>query len=262
MILFFKVAKSPEEGEPDNPVRNMDNYARSIRIWNEINPNLSPPASIQEITINGKKFIGWVCPYVEGVQASDAEISQKLIDIYNKTGRIIVDATAKNNFLKTPSGNIVCIDIGMAVKLESRDESKLHGLKRQSSFASLEAWDKMVDAYSEWFSTEPKNIQSPQTIQTIKALLFIKQHRPDLSNIQFLQHGGQELSILAQAFDLEHPNPNAPLPTKEQISEGINTAERLLIAQQDLDLEAIKEYCRVKLSAVLTPDNSPTKLSA
>lgn len=260
--LIFKVAHPlSSDSENANPVNVMDNYARSIRIWNEINPNLRPPAYIKEMTIGSKKVIGWVCPYVEGVQATDEEISQKLLDIYNQTGRIIVDATAKNNFIRTPSGEIVCIDIGMAVQLESRNDAQLIGLKRRSSFSSLDTWNAMQNKYVDWFqNTEHHHIVTPKTIQTIKALLFIKQHRPDITNVNFLTTDLWALPVLAYAFDLENP-PNQIIPSQEQKQAGIYQAESLLAHHVDLSLEAIKEFCRGKLTAVITPSTSPTQLS-
>lgn len=68
--LVFKAIKERKKTLQITPVDIMDNYARSVRIWNEINADLYPPAYISEITIRGKKTIGWVCPYVSGTPAS------------------------------------------------------------------------------------------------------------------------------------------------------------------------------------------------
>jgi hypothetical protein len=86
---------------------------RSVRLWNEINPDLEPEATL----ISTEMGDGWACPFIKGVQASDHEMSVALIDIFNRTGRIVVDATAPENFIKTPSGKVVCIDIGMALQI-------------------------------------------------------------------------------------------------------------------------------------------------
>jgi len=83
---------------------------RSVRLWNEINPHCTPEAYV----VNTKYGMAWVCPFIKGRQATDDEMSNAIIDIYNNTGRIVVDATAKNNFITTHKGKVVCIDIGMA----------------------------------------------------------------------------------------------------------------------------------------------------
>ena len=258
--LIFKVAidhKSPLE---TTAVHNMDNYARSVRIWNEINPDIDPPARIEEVMLSTGKAIGWVCPFIVGTQPSDSEISDALIKIFNRTGRIIVDATAKNNFKKTPEGKVICIDIGMAVQLEAQNEACLFGTKRRSSFSSLETWHEMSQTYTNWFSDTPYHETVPQTIQTVKALLFIKDHRQDIQNADFLTTNPQALAILAKAYDAEHvPDTLEIKPTEAEKRDAIYAAEHLLVTEYDLTLETMKQYCREKLQYALTPPASPTE---
>ena len=140
-------------GEKDNEEERpqTDTPERSVRLWNTINEGLEPQAvrlELNNLEINTTKpdgttallkGVGWVCPYVEGVQASDKEIQGAVLDIFNRTGRIITDATGKKNFLRTPDGTIVCIDIGMALEMEKREEVFLTegGRIRSNSIVSL-----------------------------------------------------------------------------------------------------------------------------
>lgn len=254
--LIFKLIKEKKTPLKTKPVDIMDNYARSVRIWNEINPHL-PPARIEVAIIDGIQVTGWVSPFIEGTKPSEAEICAKLIDIFNKTGRIIVDATAKNNFIKTPSGEIECIDIGMAVQLEEQDEASLIGLRRRSSFSSLETWDQMAGVYTDWFVNEEYHATVPQIIQTVKALLFIKTHRRDIVNADFLRSAPDTLAILSKAYDMENPHSNHPEPTESELDSAVYAAEHLLVKKEDLSLESLKQFCRDRITRVITPDSSP-----
>ena len=258
--LILKITRENKSPLDTKAVDTMDNYARSVRIWNEINPDLDPPARIEEATFDTRKQIGWVCPFVTGTQPSDKEVSQALIDIFNRTGRIILDATAKNNFKKTPSGKVVCIDVGMAVQLEARDETCLVGTRRRSSFSSLDTYHEMSHTYTNWFADQPYHANVPETIQTVKALLFIKDHRYDIDNVNFLTNNPQALAILANAYDMEHVPDSHPGPTPTELEKikAVHAAEHLLAEECDLSLESIKQYCRDKLSQALTPASSPT----
>ena len=256
--LVLKITQKNNTPLETKAVDSMDNYARSVRIWNEINPDLVPPARIEKVMINGREEIGWVCPFITGTKPSDQEVSRALIDIFNRTGRIIIDATAKNNFIKTPAGKVVCIDIGMAVQLEARDEACLLGLQRRSSFSSLDTWQEMSHTYTNWFENEPHHAHVPATIQTVKTLLFIKDHRPDIKNANFLTTNPQAIAILANAYDMEHvPDARFPKPTTQDKHDAVFVAEHLLATEQSLNLESIKQYCREKLSPVITPPSTP-----
>lgn len=176
-----------------------DNPERSVRLYRELNPDLT--ANVVEFGIPKEK--GWVCTYIPGRQASDVEIANALIAIFNNTGRIILDAFAPKNFITTPSGRTVCVDVGMALELEHRDEGPLPGRRiRRKSLTSLDAW-----------KYEGKGLLSrleggvkagyPFTVTTIKALLFIKLNRPDICDVNFLSSDG--LLYLASAFDSADP---------------------------------------------------------
>lgn len=189
--LVFKAALN------DSPT---DRPERSVRLWNLLNPHLKPRAEISRQKINGKWVKGWICPFVRGIEASDKQIREKLLDIFNSTGRIIMDAVAPNNFLQTPNGEIVCIDIGHALEIEHRQEAALVGLPRKPSFTSLETYVELYQPReNNWLTKNEKYF--PKSIRAIKALSFIKLHRPDITNVNFLKKSPKTVKLLAAAYD-------------------------------------------------------------
>lgn len=204
---------------------------RSVRLWNLINSHIHPPAYVTTQIINGRKVKGWVCPFVRGVQANDEEMRKGLLDIFNRSGRIITDAPAPNNFKKTRDGKIVCIDFGHALEMEKRESAGLVGLTRKPSFTSLEAWEDIyaVSTGQQWLTNAQNSF--PKTIKTIKALLFIKQHRPDISRVDFLKKSPQTITELAKAYDSKKKSTR-------------RSAVELLNEKCSPDLENTKKRCR------------------
>lgn len=204
---------------------------RSVRLWNLLNAHIQPPARISRQQINGKWVTGWMCPYIEGRQATDEETRNELLNIFNRTGRIITDATAPNNFLRARNGQIICIDIGHALDMEKREAAALVGLTRKPSLTSLEAFSEHYDNKNgrDWINKA--QLSCPKTIQTIKALLFIKNHRPDITNVSFLQKSPKTIQLLAQAYDSG---------ADPFLSQALN----LLIEKRNPDLENTKQKCR------------------
>lgn len=169
---------------------------RSVRLWNLINHDLSPKAYVTD-SVYGQ---GWISPYIEGQQASDHEIAQIVIDIFNKTGRIVTDATAPRNIIRTDAGKIICVDIGMALELEKRESVVLKdGRKRRNSIVSLDSWKKNRTEYFSFF-TECTG-KYPKSVNTIKALLFIKMLRPDIFVADFILEKKAICDRLANAYD-------------------------------------------------------------
>lgn len=174
-----------------------DHPNRSVRLWNEINASISPPADVAY----GPNGEGWVCPYIEGTASTDSEIALALVDIYKRTGRIIVDATAPNNFITQADGKVVCVDIGMALQMERRENEYLSNPKaRRPSQVSLNEWDQRHPKYNTKFFPDSHS-QNPQATNTIKSLLFIKANRPNLDDADFLKNQPALLLILATAYD-------------------------------------------------------------
>lgn len=185
---ILRIPKNSEE--TDDPVR-------SAQLWNAINPNLTPPARI-EMTQYG---FGWVCPFVRGEQASDTEMSEALIDLYNRTGRILVDATAPKNFVKTPppESQVLCVDVEIALQMERREEAFFTENIRRKNLISLNAWQSLNDVYTPFF--EQCSGTHPQTIKIVKALIFIKNNRPDIFDVNFLKDHPDLVTKLNDAYD-------------------------------------------------------------
>lgn len=177
-------------------IAEADTPERSVRLWNLINPNVQPPARLETDAALGA---GWVCPYIEGVQASDEDMVSALIDIFNRTGRIVVDAPAPDNFIKRSDGLVVCIDVGLAVRLERCAEEQ-NSQFLQTSQTSLTTWGIIKERFDTAFF-KTWDTTYTQTINTIKALLFIKDARPDIYDASFLKNDPNLISQLAKAYD-------------------------------------------------------------
>lgn len=214
---------------------------RSVRVWNLVNAHIQPPARLSRQKIkyqNAKgKWVmewrsGWICPYIPGRQATDEEIRMALLDTFNRTGRIVADATASNNFLTMRDGKTVCIDIGHALEMDRRETASLIGLgQRKPSFTSLDTWDEAYDTKKgkKWLK-EHKTF-SPKAIKTVEALLFIKKYRPDITNVSFLKKSPKSIKLLADAHTKG---------TESLVNQGL----ALLAEKLSPDLENTKQKCR------------------
>jgi hypothetical protein len=131
---------------------------RSARIWNEIHVHPASQAYVEEDSDIGQ---GWISPYIRGESANDQQIATALLQIYQTTGRIVVDAPSDNNFITQENAHTLCIDVGMALKLG-----------RSPSLNSLEAWETTQHKYPAYWNIHQPLM--PETIATIKALLFSK----------------------------------------------------------------------------------------
>ncbi|KTC71686.1 hypothetical protein Lbir_1541 [Legionella birminghamensis] len=245
-----------------------DKPERSVRIWNEINAHIKPSATVVDSPL-GK---GWCCPYIEGKQASDKEISQSVIDIFNRTGRIVIDAVTQKNILKTKDGELVCIDIGLAVQLEQREEVIVNKKLRRRSLVSQSYWHTYQAPHDSWFYIA--SFTRPQGVDTVKALLFIKANRPDMFDVSFLKDKPNLLKTLAAAYDAQrvsfkapgllaaeivdhrahkaiHPlNPLPPfkLNAKDKLADAVKKGNKVLLDEREINLDNLKESCLRELT--------------
>jgi hypothetical protein len=119
-VLKVQHTIKDKDGKTDKDAK-IDEPSRSIRLWNEINSELTPAAKIVTHTLKGKSYaglpvevdIGWTCPFIKGRESTQLEIKSSLIDIFNRTGRVILDAIARDNFKTTAEGKVICIDIDL-----------------------------------------------------------------------------------------------------------------------------------------------------
>lgn len=193
------VLKVPILGEErpfqDDPQTDLPE--RAVRLWNMINKNIKPAA----YELKEENLHGWVSPFIEGDPASDKEIANALMDICFQTGRVIVDAATPGNFLTKINGTVVCVDIGLALQLEVNEEKAVRASRRGSD-VSLDAWEKLNRHHAFESLWEAQQASYPKTIQTIKALLFIKQNHLvfDEKSLNILKNNESLVDQLAQAY--------------------------------------------------------------
>lgn len=241
------------------------NPVRCVRLWNEINP--PPPARLYTVK-TGESLGGielkdeikaWICPYVEGPEASVDEISQAVIDIFNKTGRIVVDATAPRNFVRTEHG-IVCVDADLALLLEQEEEKDLTGSGRRNSIVSFNDWKSRRCDYlvrHKGLFDQHTRCGYGKAVNTVKALLFIRAHRPDITNADFLKTNEDLTDRLASAY--------TEMSAKDK-REAIESLEQELAKIRLPDLPHIKASCIAKLKQYISlrgsiTENGEVKLS-
>ena len=110
----------------DSDQASPEELERIIPLWRTINPDL--PAH--------QYGPGWICPFIEGSRADPDQVIAGIIDIYKRTGRIILDP--HKNFLAV-AGKPICFDVA-----SSR--------KRRDSFVSRLLSDEADSkAYSEYY---------------------------------------------------------------------------------------------------------------
>ncbi|MFY7698193.1 MAG: hypothetical protein ACOVQX_05210 [Legionella sp.] len=189
-----------------------DSPERSVRLWNLINPSLEPKATI----VNTELGRGWICPYVDGEKPTDEELSHALITIFNQTGRVVVDAMSKKNFIKTNSGELVCVDVGMALLITSnRSNQRAISKKRKYSIISNEAWNKEKNGLAPFFTMFSQ--QYPLSIATIKTLIYVSWKDSETSNTNLLVANHTELLNIANKYDqvLQQQSPTTLEHTKQ-----------------------------------------------
>lgn len=171
--LGDQVLKLPIRGADTDPT---DEPERIAEIWKQVNPGLPEIKMVRDAS---GSIIGSIFPYVE---ASDEpltpnEIAEAVINIYNNTGLIVVDAYVPGNFVKRKSdGKVVCVDVGLALQTFSDAPDE------QRELASASYWTQSQEVkYAEIFGESiqeafgrPKT-SSPVTL-AIQACLYAKRH--------------------------------------------------------------------------------------
>lgn len=174
-----------------------DAPSRLVRIWNEVNEVVG---QAEEKTIGKHK--GWVAPFIDGKKASDEERSGFVLELYKKTGRILLDATSGENVLKTKDNQLVCIDLGMALLLDQQDEAlPAYKKTRRYSMDSHKLWTpKDIATYHYYYKRA--YMFGPKTIKVVKALLIIQAFMPEREQLDNLQDNNDSLiNEYANAFD-------------------------------------------------------------
>ncbi|USQ14831.1 hypothetical protein J2N86_05890 [Legionella lytica] len=122
-------------------------------------------------------------------------------------------------------------------------------MEPQYSIISAEAWNKYKGAYDKFF--QGQQFGYPQATNTVKALLYIKEHRPDIVDVSFLKEKPDEIAQLAKAFDEQKEEEsfarrlggNAHLVVDFAQKEQREKADAFLSAEKSPNLDSAKESC-------------------
>ena len=117
--VVYKVAKTFTSNPSYKSTVVMDIPSRSVRLWDEINPDLLPTACLYRE--------GWIAPFVEGSKPAALEVCDALIELYQRTGRIVVDAISSGNFKKNKSGNLRRLARSQRKKIQNQRYEKWEG---------------------------------------------------------------------------------------------------------------------------------------
>ena len=179
--LVLKIPKNKHYSATELP-------ERAARLWNLINSDINPAATLLDK--------GWVAPYISGTNPTDTEICHSLIDIYNRTKRIVVDPGMPGNFIKQDeTGKTVCVDIGYALRMN---------VLMSRSQDSLDCWQKMSNTFDVNMDSH-----SEQIGQMGWALLFIAENYPEIDNVDVLKNNADLVTQLSNLF-------GSPPPSDEQ----------------------------------------------
>ena len=181
---------------------------RSVRVWNEIN-NPDNDLALQAAMYDE----GWTAPFISGSSPTAWEIAIALIDIYQRTRRIVADAYSDfinaagkkifANFIKTEEKKIICIDIGAAVRFEE---------KLERSQTSYNIWEKLGQQYNGIYIELEEFSSNDRLAIIIKALLYIELFDLELADINLLKTKPFLAEKLAIAYETSNPNASiAPL---------------------------------------------------
>ncbi len=149
------VLKKPKDALEYNEI------GRAVRKWNLLNPEF-PAYQTQK---------GWLVPYLGRIQASDKQIAEKLVEIYQRTGEIIADACVQHNFL-VYQGKVVCVDVDYAL--------------RRGSFTSENFFhdDALIKDLLYCITNYADNHGKPNTARITQGLLYLEQQLPNYAKHQ------------------------------------------------------------------------------
>lgn len=195
--LVYKIPKNKHYSATELP-------QRAMRLWNLINCDINPPAALLDH--------GWVAPYISGTTPTETDICHSLIDIYNRTKRIVVDPGMPGNFIKQDvTGKTVCVDIGYALRMN---------VLMSRSQDSLDCWQKMSNIFDMNLDIHSKKIG-----QMGWALLFIAQNYPEIDNVDVLKTNSDLVAQLSELFNNLAPSDDQYILThfsdfKEQLDKS------------------------------------------
>lgn len=136
----------------DDKALAMNDPIRAANKWRIINRDM-PSYVVDEDAC-------WMMPFLGDEPASDDLISQAVIDIYRRTGNIILDACNPSNFVLF-DGKAVCIDVDLAIKRDS--------ISSENFFNNVVATDVFDDFYD-----KSGQYGLHKTIEVVKTLVYLE----------------------------------------------------------------------------------------
>ena len=144
----YWVRKLPYGAHPGS----LNETSRAERKWQEINPDI-PFYKLSEEE--------WMVPYLGHQKPSDAEVAAQVIKIYRSSRNIVLDAPSSGNFLKTPNGEVVCVDVDQAVRCDSPTSDQYYLANED------------LQSHANFFD---KSVGYDLTIKIIRALRYLERH--------------------------------------------------------------------------------------
>jgi ankyrin repeat protein len=125
--------------------------ARGARKWNLLNPDY-PAFELDDC---------WIAPYLGDTAPTDEQIAVKLLDIYKRTGEIIVDGCGLDNF-RVYKGEVFCIDVDLSL--------------RRNSDATLDYLSNKQDVHhlNDFLNISSKSL--PESGTVIQSLLYLEKN--------------------------------------------------------------------------------------
>ena len=136
----------------DDKALALNDPIRAANKWRSINRD------IPSYVVDEDSF--WMMPFLGAERADDDLICETVIDIYRRTGNIILDACNPSNFVLF-DGRAVCIDVDLAINRES--------ISSEDFFNNVVATETFDDFY-----TMSAQYGLHKTIEVIKTLVYLE----------------------------------------------------------------------------------------
>jgi hypothetical protein len=128
----------------------------------------------------------WLMPYVAGTQPNDEEIAETLVDIYSRSGCIVLDGCNSTNFVKEYNGNVVCIDVDMVYHHQDK-------IMQDFMRIFMTGQSKLSIRYPAYLEHMATKRGMEKSVHAIRALLFLERGRslypiPNPLSYEFVEH--------------------------------------------------------------------------
>ncbi|MFC7782141.1 hypothetical protein [Legionella taurinensis] len=155
---IYRVLKYPLPSN-DSCVTALSHNQRGVRLWNEIN---SPSRTGLPEAITSQS--GWIAPYIANTRpATDEETANKVVEVYQATRRIVLDAATRGNVLtRLDTGEVIVVDVDLALNL-------------RNSTASLNFAETLHERFQSYWNDPDLNKNMPNTLEVTRNLIFLEE---------------------------------------------------------------------------------------